>query len=66
MYYYLETEMQYILVVRCMKCGNEVRGRKQASAGKCPMWKLERVGGTGKMANVYYVAQEAESVPLVG
>ena len=68
MYYYPETEMQYILVVRCVKCGNEARGRggKQASAGKCPMWNLERVEDTGKIANVYYVAQEAESVPQVG
>ena len=30
------------------------------------MWNWEWVEGTGKLANVYYVAQEAESVPQVG
>ena len=38
MHYYLETEMQYILVVRCVKCGNEARGGKQASA-----WQMSDV-----------------------
>ena len=32
----------------------------------CPMWNWERVEGTGRIANVYYVAQEAGSMLRVG
>ena len=66
MYCYVETEMHYILVVRCMKVETRRGVGNRRVHSKCPMWNWEQVEGTGRVTDVYYVAWEAESVLWVG